>query len=161
MKRLLSLLACAMLLAASTGCLHHNVRGGADCGCAANSCASGACGGHAGCQSGACGGAHGAAGLAGGHYGYAGGRLGGGRMGNGALGCRQCGQSGCRGACGGALGAMLNGQLRGALWPAHGWRHQQEQMGPAGPPTGQVAYPYYTIRGPRDFLLDNPPSIGL
>jgi hypothetical protein len=30
----------------------------------------------------------------------------------------------------------------------------------AGPPTGQVAYPYYTVRGPRDFLLDNPPSIG-
>lgn len=23
-----------------------------------------------------------------------------------------------------------------------------------------IAYPYYTIRGPRDFLLDNPPSIG-
>jgi hypothetical protein len=32
--------------------------------------------------------------------------------------------------------------------------------GPAGPPSAQVAYPYYTIRGPRDFLLDNPPSIG-
>ena len=32
--------------------------------------------------------------------------------------------------------------------------------GPAGPPTAQVAYPYYTTRGPRDFLLDNPPSIG-
>ena len=29
-----------------------------------------------------------------------------------------------------------------------------------GPPTGQVAYPYYTVRGPRDFLLNNPPSIG-
>jgi hypothetical protein len=29
-----------------------------------------------------------------------------------------------------------------------------------GPPVGQVAYPYYTTRGPRDFLLDNPPSIG-
>lgn len=29
-----------------------------------------------------------------------------------------------------------------------------------GPPTGQVAYPYYTVRGPRDFLQDNPPSIG-
>jgi hypothetical protein len=29
-----------------------------------------------------------------------------------------------------------------------------------GPPTGQVAYPYYTTRGPRDFLLKNPPSIG-
>jgi len=23
-----------------------------------------------------------------------------------------------------------------------------------------VAYPYYTLRGPRDFLVDNPPSIG-
>ena len=31
---------------------------------------------------------------------------------------------------------------------------------PAGPPIGQVAYPYYTVRGPRDFFLDNPPSIG-
>jgi hypothetical protein len=30
----------------------------------------------------------------------------------------------------------------------------------AGPPTATVAYPYYTHRGPRDFLLDNPPSIG-
>jgi hypothetical protein len=29
-----------------------------------------------------------------------------------------------------------------------------------GPPTGQVAYPYYTTRGPRDFLMNNPPSIG-
>ena len=29
-----------------------------------------------------------------------------------------------------------------------------------GPPVGQTAYPYYTLRGPRDFLLDNPPSIG-
>jgi hypothetical protein len=29
-----------------------------------------------------------------------------------------------------------------------------------GPPTGQVAYPYYTVRGPRDFLMGNPPSIG-
>jgi hypothetical protein len=29
-----------------------------------------------------------------------------------------------------------------------------------GPPTGQTAYPYYTLRGPRDYLLNNPPSIG-
>jgi hypothetical protein len=29
-----------------------------------------------------------------------------------------------------------------------------------GPPTAQTAYPYYTLRGPRDFLLGNPPSIG-
>jgi hypothetical protein len=33
-------------------------------------------------------------------------------------------------------------------------------LGPAGPPTGGVAYPYYTTRGPRDFLAKNPPSIG-
>jgi hypothetical protein len=29
-----------------------------------------------------------------------------------------------------------------------------------GPPVGAVAYPYYTTRGPRDFLSPNPPSIG-
>ncbi|WP_145056754.1 hypothetical protein [Adhaeretor mobilis] len=29
-----------------------------------------------------------------------------------------------------------------------------------GPPTGQVAYPYYTVRGPRDFLQANPTRIG-
>ena len=35
-----------------------------------------------------------------------------------------------------------------------------EYVGPQGPPTGAVAYPYYTSRGPRDFLDPNPPSIG-
>jgi hypothetical protein len=34
------------------------------------------------------------------------------------------------------------------------------QIGPAGPPSGAVAYPYYTTRGPRDFLARRPPSIG-
>jgi hypothetical protein len=29
-----------------------------------------------------------------------------------------------------------------------------------GPPVANTAYPYYTLRGPRDFLLNNPPSIG-
>jgi hypothetical protein len=29
-----------------------------------------------------------------------------------------------------------------------------------GPPTGQTAYPYYTVRGPRDFLQSDPPTIG-
>lgn len=29
-----------------------------------------------------------------------------------------------------------------------------------GPPVGQTAYPYYTTRGPRDFLQNNPPTIG-
>lgn len=34
------------------------------------------------------------------------------------------------------------------------------QAGAAGPATGAVTYPYYTTRGPRDFLAKNPPSIG-
>jgi hypothetical protein len=29
-----------------------------------------------------------------------------------------------------------------------------------GPATGAVTYPYYTVRGPRDFLAKNPSSIG-
>lgn len=31
---------------------------------------------------------------------------------------------------------------------------------PAGPATGAIAYPYYTNRGPRDFLAKDPASIG-
>ena len=41
----------------------------------------------------------------------------------------------------------------------HGTMNEQF-AGPPGPPTGTYAYPYYTVRAPRDFLLDNPPSIG-
>lgn len=29
-----------------------------------------------------------------------------------------------------------------------------------GPPVGQVTYPYYTVRGPRDFLQKSPTPIG-
>ena len=29
-----------------------------------------------------------------------------------------------------------------------------------GPQSSTYAYPYYTNLGPRDFLMDNPPSIG-
>lgn len=29
-----------------------------------------------------------------------------------------------------------------------------------GPPSAAIAYPYYTTRGPRDFLEPNPPTIG-
>jgi hypothetical protein len=36
-----------------------------------------------------------------------------------------------------------------------------QQPGPAdGPPAPTVVYPYYTVRGPRDFLAKDPPSIG-
>lgn len=43
-------------------------------------------------------------------------------------------------------------------YPHH--HFSREYTGPQGPPTAQTAYPYYTIRGPRDFFIDNPPSIG-
>ena len=29
-----------------------------------------------------------------------------------------------------------------------------------GPPSAAIAYPYYTVRAPRDFLAQNPPGLG-
>jgi len=63
-------------------------------------------------------------------------------------------------------GGPFSGGSYGYWGGAHrtpGYPHHhlhREYVGPPGPPTGQVAYPYYTVRGPRDFLMDNPPSIG-
>jgi len=37
----------------------------------------------------------------------------------------------------------------------------QREICPPGPPSAATAYPYYTVRGPRDFLQNDPPSIGL
>jgi hypothetical protein len=31
---------------------------------------------------------------------------------------------------------------------------------PSGPPVGYITYPYYTLRGPRDFLQRTPSPIG-
>ena len=58
------------------------------------------------------------------------------------------------GQCRGLLGGLLGGG-HACQGPA-----QQPEAGPPGPPTAAYAYPYYTLHGPRDFLLDNPPSIG-
>lgn len=58
-------------------------------------------------------------------------------------------------------GMVGHGALAGAMMPGHHAANQlQNQPFNPGPPTGTVTYPYYTHRGPRDFLLDNPPSIG-
>jgi hypothetical protein len=35
-----------------------------------------------------------------------------------------------------------------------------DDMGYGGPAAAQVTYPYYTVRGPRDFLDPNPRGIG-
>jgi hypothetical protein len=67
-------------------------------------------------------------------------------------GCPQCGN-----------GHFANGprgydHVPRAPFPNH---HPRDgEIGPPGPETAQYAYPYYTVRGPRDFLLDNPPTIG-
>ena len=62
-------------------------------------------------------------------------------------GCGQgCGPGGCPAAGCGPAGPSPYGPDGGAAYD--------------GPPTGGVTYPYYTTRGPRDFLADNPRGIG-
>ncbi len=83
---------------------------------------------------------------------------------------RGCGGNGaCSGACGGGclqqgLGRLLDGSCGpcgGGESPCGlGRASDQNYNFNPGPPVGQVAYPYYTTRGPRDFLQCNPPSIG-
>ncbi len=51
-------------------------------------------------------------------------------------------------------------RLRGLLCRGFGRGSAGTEVIEAGPPTGAVAYPYYTTRGPRDFLVNDPPSIG-
>jgi hypothetical protein len=74
--------------------------------------------------------------------------------------------TGCQSACHnchGCRGGLLHhggGRLAGGAAGAAGGHHYRPETEPAGGPVGQYAYPYYTLRGPRDFLVDNPPSIG-
>ena len=63
----------------------------------------------------------------------------------GGRGCASCGHASCN-ACGGRGCASCGGRRAEAFTP--------------GPPTGAITYPYYTLRGPRDFLARNPQSIG-
>lgn len=78
-----------------------------------------------------------------------------------------CGPNGCGPDCGGrcrllaqriAGGFCGDGCLRG--FNPHAGGYPEMTNFNAGPPVGQVAYPYYTVRGPRDFLRNNPPTIG-
>ncbi|HUG70205.1 MAG TPA: hypothetical protein VMM76_20820 [Pirellulaceae bacterium] len=131
-------LAAAVMLAAA-GCDHRNL--------AKNSCSScqsdsGGCAGHEG---------HGGHGYAG----YAHGGHGNGGHGNGG---HAHGGHGSGSGGGGPIGNYL-----GTPGPTPvGYLPQGYMMdaGPSGPPTATYGYPYYTTRAPRDFLMDNPPSIG-
>lgn len=54
----------------------------------------------------------------------------------------------------GSLCAPRAGLARYGLGHGHGTYIQP------GPPTAAITYPYYTLRGPRDFLQSNPTPIG-
>lgn len=68
---------------------------------------------------------------------------------------------GCNGCADGYGNGFGNGQCNGCcgLCPNAGVYPEVPRFSP-GPPTGQVAYPYYTTRGPRDFLACKPTPIG-
>ena len=48
--------------------------------------------------------------------------------------------------------------MAGGTYSGRGRGIPADVMGTGATPT--VNYPYYTLRGPRDFLAENPPSIG-
>jgi hypothetical protein len=174
MNRWLLIGSLAALLVGSTGCVSGTCGLGGGCSsgacstggcneCASGNCQTGGCGkgllgkmcnGGGGCQDGSCGGS----GIGHGHV-------------RGALGrvaglCGACGNSNCRGGCvAGPLGWQQGGldyssHLQPGLLGHDAPANLNSRPFTPGPPTGQVGYPYYTHRGPRDFLMANPPSIG-
>jgi hypothetical protein len=140
-----SLLLCAaLLLAAMTGCGHMNLAHNKGC----DNCF----GGHAGHGHG--GHAHG-----GGYVGDGGaGGYGGAVAGNLPYRGIHYGPDGRQDGGGGGHYGPYGGPHGTPGYPHH--HRTREYTGPQGPSTAQVAYPYYTTRGPRDFFVDNPPSIG-
>lgn len=74
-------------------------------------------------------------------------------------GCQDCRGGACRVPHTGRYGGLAKHHLSPAEKAALAGT-DYGAIGPAGPPTGAVAYPYYTTRGPRDFLAKRPPSIG-
>ena len=143
MNRWLWIGSLAGLLVVSTGCLHHQTRGGCSTGnCNSGACSSGTCG------NASCNGSSGGTGLLG------------------KLNVGGCNSCGCRTGC---VPGKIGWQQGGMDYSSHlkpgvlGHRAStalSSQPFTPGPPTGQVAYPYYTVRGPRDFLQSDPPTIG-
>ena len=181
----------AALMVGSTGCLHHNTRGGGNtcstgsCGggdCSTGDCYSGDCGGCESCQGGtsgilakarckranrrACGCSTCGSGLLGRMGGMVGiqckGGCGGGGACNGSCGNGSCGGIGCvAGGLGWQQGGLdYSSHLTPGLLGHNAAAQLNSRPFTPGPPAGQTAYPYYTTRGPRDFLMSDPPSIG-
>ncbi len=135
--------ALAACLFGMTGCQLNGLRGGG--------CDSGACGGQAGgCDSGACGGLTGLLGAKkAAHRSY-----GGINYGTTPETLTEDGY-GTRGGHAGVLAAFHGRHHRGPQ------SHMGQYPGPAdGPASPTMTYPYYTTRGPRDFFMDDPPTIG-
>lgn len=202
-KRLFSLAMMVALVAGSTGCLHHNTRGGCSKGaCGGGHCGTGSCQ-SGGCEMGSCGSGDcgscqqagstgilskvkckmsnrkscGCASCGSGLLGKVGGLAGvqckggncGGSCGDGSCGgscmggnCGGCGRTGCvAGALGWQQGGLnYSSHLTPGLMGHNAAAQLNSRPFTPGPPTGQTAYPYYTVRGPRDFLMANPPTIG-
>jgi hypothetical protein len=74
-------------------------------------------------------------------------------------GCQDCPGGVCKTPHAGRYGGLAKHHLSAAEKAALAGT-DYGAIAPAGPPTGAVAYPYYTTRGPRDFLAKRPPSIG-
>jgi hypothetical protein len=72
--------------------------------------------------------------------------------------CVECGGGGHIGDAGCTQCAAGDSGLLGHPLHHHGPPETLGQQG--GPPTGTATYPYYTTRGPRDFLQKNPPGLG-
>ncbi|MFT5522722.1 MAG: hypothetical protein ACI9HK_000666 [Pirellulaceae bacterium] len=53
-------------------------------------------------------------------------------------------------SCNGELGSNIQNRVH----------PQAPEFNQPGPPSAAVAYPYYTVRGPRDFFINDPPTIG-
>ena len=79
-----------------------------------------------------------------------------------------CCTSGCASGVGthdgsGPLGLGIAGRLHGRPASPPGYVGRGSGL-PAdvmsGNATATVSYPYYTVRSPRDYFLDNPPSLG-
>ena len=98
----------------------------------------------------------------------------GGDCGCGGGGCSDCGgySGGSGRSAGGGYAEERGGRMPAEAvaarrHPAQGHPHAYQRRNSggeyefaAGPPTGATSYPYYTTRGPRDFLARNPRSIG-
>jgi len=61
---------------------------------------------------------------------------------------------------GGMNPQVMQAQATSQMMQAQPMAPGSPMMPQAGPNSAAYAYPYYTVRAPRDFLMKNPPPIG-